>query len=181
MTSALAAGRAGGRLRAILAAAAALFSLLFPPPASAQNIQVELTASRVSKLADGHEQLRPASEARPGELIEYHVRYRNTGASRAQRVEATLPIPRDTVYEATDRLPVPLASLDGRHFEPVPLRRVAVQPDGRKVLVTVPLSEYRYLRWPLGDLARDQGASVRARVRVQSNAPTGPAAAGARP
>lgn len=169
MTSAHPAGVV--RRLARLAACAALPFLLLCDPARAQGVSAELAALHVSTGADGQERLQPAREAKPGDLLEYRVIYRNTGAATAARVEATLPIPQDTVYEvAAAKDLAPQASLDGKCFEPTPLKRNVTLPDGRKVLETVPTTAYRWLRWPLGDLAKNQAATVRARVRVQSNA-----------
>jgi uncharacterized repeat protein (TIGR01451 family) len=134
---------------------------------AAGSVAVELTANRVTK-AQGKEVLVPADEAKPGELIEYRARYRNDGASEAKGLMATLPIPRGTQYVAGSALPRRVeASVDGRTFAPVPLKRTVKTPDGRTVVQEVPVAEYRALRWPLGALpARDQ-RTVAARVRVE--------------
>jgi len=138
-----------------------------PAKPAAGSVAVELTAQRVTK-AQGKEVLVPADEAKPGELIEYRALYRNDGAGEARGLMATLPIPHGTAYVPGSALPRRVeASLDGRTFAPVPLKRTVKTPDGRTVVQDVPVAEYRALRWPLGALpSRDQRA-VSARVRVE--------------
>jgi uncharacterized repeat protein (TIGR01451 family) len=130
-------------------------------------LQVELTARRVETDARGQETLRPAEQARPGEVVEYRASYRNAGQARISRVVATVPIPAGTEYLARSAKPAPaLASLDGRTYEPLPLKRRVRTPDGREELREVPISEYRYLRWSLGAMAAGANQTVRCRVRV---------------
>src|SRR6185369_16657911 len=119
-----------------------------PAKPAAGSVAVELTAQRVTK-AQGKEVLAPADEARPGELIEYRALYRNDGAGEARGLMATLPIPRGTQYVAGSALPRRVeASLDGRTFAAVPLKRTEKTPDGRTIVQEVPVAEYRALRWP---------------------------------
>jgi uncharacterized repeat protein (TIGR01451 family) len=139
-----------------------------PAKPAAGSVAVELTANRVTK-SQGKEVLASAEEAKPGELIEYRALYRNDGAGEAKGLLATLPIPRGTQYVAGSALPRRVeASLDGRTFAPVPLKRTVKTPDGRTVVQEVPLAEYRALRWPLGALPSKQQRTVSARVRVEA-------------
>lgn len=145
--------------------------VLTAPLATAGNegLKVSLTAHRVVANARGGEGLRPADQARPGEVVEYQAIYSNPSETRVGKVEATLPIPPGTEYVARTALPAPaLASTDGRSFAPVPLQRVVRLPDGRQELRPVPASEYRYLRWALGTMAPGATKTVRARVRVSA-------------
>jgi uncharacterized repeat protein (TIGR01451 family) len=139
-----------------------------PAKSAAGSVAVELTAQRVTK-EQGREVLVPADEAKPGELIEYRALYRNDGASEAKGLMATLPIPHGTQYVAGSALPRRVeASLDGRTFAPVPLKRTVKTPDGRTVVQEVPVAEYRALRWPLGALPSRDQRTVSARVRVET-------------
>ena len=45
-----------------------------------------------------------------------------------------------------------LASLDGKTFAPLPLKRKERLADGREVMREVPVSEYRSLRWTIASL-----------------------------
>jgi uncharacterized repeat protein (TIGR01451 family) len=162
------------RLMLAIAIAAAVAPPAFAAGAPAKpatgSVAVELSANRVTKQ-QGKELLVAADEAKPGELIEYRALYRNDGASEAKGLLATLPIPRGTQYVAGSALPRGVqASLDGRTFAAVPLKRTVRTPDGRTVVQDVPVAEYRALRWPLGALSSRDQRTVSARVRVEPTA-----------
>jgi len=59
-----------------------------------------------------------------------------------------------------------MASLDGKQYAPVPLTRT-VDRDGKHVTETVPVAEYRFLRWQLGELAPGRSATVSSRMRLE--------------
>jgi uncharacterized repeat protein (TIGR01451 family) len=133
---------------------------------AAGEVSVVLTAQRVT-LVDGRETKSPADEARPGDVIEYRAEYVNGGDAPVQKLAATLPVPSGMEYLPRSAWPqVLFASLDGRTFEPVPLKRRVRLEDGREVMREVPPAEYRYLRWSLGTLDVRQKRAVTARVQV---------------
>jgi uncharacterized repeat protein (TIGR01451 family) len=133
------------------------------------EVQVRLTAHKVTQDAKGIEKLAPASEIKPGELVEYRAVYHNDGDSKVQKLFATMPIPVGTEFLPKTASPAgAMASLDGTTFSPMPLKRKVRLADGRLVDREVPASEYRYLRWSLGTLASKQEEVVRARVRVEA-------------
>lgn len=131
------------------------------------GLAVELTAQRIVVEA-GKESRTSADLARPGEIIEYRATYTNTGLDAAKNVAATLPIPAAGLeyLPQTGSPRIVLASLDGKTFEPVPLKREVRLTDGTRQLVDVPFTEYRFLRWSLGDLAAGATTTVAARMRV---------------
>jgi uncharacterized repeat protein (TIGR01451 family) len=133
-----------------------------------EGLSARLEALHVIVQKDGKESLAATSRAQPGELLEYRAHYRNTGKAPARQVLASLPIPvGETVFVIGSAYPSGAeASTDGRHFEPIPLKRWVVQPDGRRELRPVPAAEYRSLRWRLGELAPGQAVTVGARVQV---------------
>lgn len=151
------------QLRLALAIA---FGVLVAPAVvrAAGDVSVVLTAQRVA-VVDGKEILSPAEQASPGDVIEYRAEYKNAGAAAVKQLAATLPVPNGMEYLPKTGAPE-LASLDGRKFEPVPLKRRVRLADGREVLRDVPANEYRWLRWTLGTLAPKQSRTVSARVRV---------------
>lgn len=153
--------------RAFVAALVAL-ALAVPFTASAQSaLKVSLTAHRVAVDARGRESLQPAAEAKPGETVEYRAAYRNSGIAPVGEVQATLPIPDGTEYVARTARPAPaLASLDGRTFEPLPLKRRVRLANGTEAVREVPVAEYRYLRWTLGSIDAGRAETVSARVRL---------------
>jgi uncharacterized repeat protein (TIGR01451 family) len=154
----------------ILALATAFLGI--PAMAFAQgDINVALAANRVV-ARDGRETLAPAEQVKPGDVVEYRATYRNQGASGVQKLTATLPVPPGMEYVPRTAQPAaPLASLDGRTYEPVPLKRRIRLADGREVVREVPVGEYRYLRWTLGTLGVRAEQTVRARMRVAALTP----------
>lgn len=148
--------------------AALVLALAVPLTASAQSaLNVSLTAHRVAVDARGRESFQPAAEAKPGETVEYRAAYRNSGIAAVGEVQATLPIPDGTEYVARTARPAPaLASLDGRTFEPLPLKRRVRLANGTEAVREVPVAEYRFLRWTLGSIDAGTAETVSARVRL---------------
>lgn len=132
---------------------------------SAEPGQVEVKLHAFKVAADN--KLLRVTEARPGDVIEYQVTYRNTGTTPAKQVHATLPVPPGGMaYLEGSAVPAEIqASADGEQFAPTPLKR-NVMRNGKLVSETVPPSEYRALRWRLGDLAPGQTVIVSARMRL---------------
>src|SRR5262245_58777019 len=135
------------RMERTLVTAIAVTALLVPTLALAESgVTVELSASRLVTTSAGHESRVPADHAKPGELLEYRATYHNAGASGVSRLEATLPIPAGTEYQANSADPAPaMASLDGHSFAPLPLTRRVRRADGSEVTREIPASEYRAL------------------------------------
>lgn len=135
--------------------------------ADTQAVDVRLQAFQVVTQDKGGEKLVPATSAQPGDTVEYQVTYQNNGKAPAKAVVATLPVP-DGAMAYLDGSAAPKAvqaSLDGKEFAALPLKREVVR-NGKKVTETVPSSEYRFLRWQLGDLAPGKSATVTSRMRI---------------
>ncbi len=132
------------------------------------GISVQLTASRIVAAPNGSETRQVADVARPGEVIEYSAVYTNTGVTVVKGVAATLPIPATGLEYLPDSAAPKalLASLDGKTFAPVPLMRAYRLKSGEETMRPVPTSEYRFLRWELGDLAGGANTTVTARMRI---------------
>jgi len=132
-----------------------------------QAVEVRLQAFQVVSQEKGGEKLLPATEANPGDTIEYQVTYQNNGKTAAKAVAATLPVPEGAmVYLDGSAAPKAVqASVDGKQFSPLPLTR-EVMRNGRRTLEPVPPEQYRFLRWELGDLAPGKAATVTSRMRV---------------
>lgn len=130
-------------------------------------VDVRLQAFQVVAQDKGGEKLVPATDANPGDTIEYQVTYRNNGKSAAKAVAATLPVPEGAmVYLDGSAAPKAVqASIDGKQFSPLPLTR-EVMRNGRRTVEPVPPEQYRFLRWELGDLAPGKAATVTSRMRV---------------
>lgn len=132
------------------------------------EVKVVLTASKIV-LVNGVEERQSADKAKPGDIIEYIAEYRNTSKTPVSNVVATLPVPSGMEYipETADPTPV-LASTDEHNYAPVPLKRMVRGADGKMVEQQVPYSEYRSLRWKLGDLGGEASKSVKARMKVRT-------------
>ena len=148
-------------------------SLAWTDPAAAQSkgdVQISLIARKVTAAPDGKEKLLAADTARPGEVIQYDAVYLNQSRKEVRNLAPTLPIPAGMEFVAESAKPVASqASLDGRTFEPFPLVRKVTRPDGRVEEVPVPLSEYRALRWNVGELKAGATTRIIARARLQTN------------
>jgi uncharacterized repeat protein (TIGR01451 family) len=150
------------RIFVILTACVLQFACAFVFAADADHVAVSLKAFKVTG-----QKLVPTAEAQPGDTIEYQVTYRNTGTAPARDVMATLPVPDGGMrYLADSAAPAGVqASVDGKQFAAVPLTRTVVR-NGKPVTETVPAAEYRFLRWPLGELAPGSSSTVTSRMRL---------------
>jgi uncharacterized repeat protein (TIGR01451 family) len=152
-------------VRVYVAVIAAIVLLSF---AAQAEVKVEMKAEKVS-IQDGKEALLSAKQAAPGDIVQYTAIYRNKDKSPAKQVLATLPIPAATEYVSGTAIPAgAMASTDGTHFSPVPLKRMVKNGEGKLVEQDVPFSEYRALRWLLGDLAGGESRTVSARVKFRT-------------
>lgn len=129
-------------------------------------IEVRLESHKVVRAADGKEALVSADAARPGDVIEYAVTYRNASRDTVRNLEATLPIPAHTEFiHGTTRPASAKASVDTAAFADMPLKRKATR-DGKTVEEMVPFRDYRYVRWYPGELAAGKSVTFSARVKV---------------
>lgn len=150
---------------------ALLVAVCWPEGARAQaaknDVVVTLKAQKVLRGPDGNEVLQLADRAMPGEIIQYDALYKNQSQSGVRNLEPTLPIPRGLEYISDSAKPAPAkASLDGKNFAPLPLKRQVTLATGETVEQLVPASEIRALRWELGDLDAGTAALISARARL---------------
>lgn len=148
----------------------ALLALPVAAPGAARadgEVKVSMTAHRITTTERGEERLIPAEQARPGETIEYRARYLNEGDATVRQLVASLPVPAGMEFVAGTAAPEQVfASVDGKSFSPVPLKRRVRKANGQEIEELVPYREYRALRWMLGDLAGGGEETVLARMRV---------------
>lgn len=158
-------------MKSLTAILVAMTTLIAAPQAWAahepESLNIKLTVHKVV-IVDDREKLLPADAAQPGDLLEYRAEYRNTGKTPTTQVKAVLPVPAQVLeyLPGSASPPAVSASVDGRHFAPAPLTRAVTLPDGRRETRPVPLAEYRYLQWDLGELAPGASAVVKARMKM---------------
>lgn len=129
-------------------------------------IETRLEARKVVRAADGQESFTAATDAKPGDVIEYVATYRNRARAPVRNLEATLPIPGNTEYvPMSANPPAAKASVDSRAWGNLPLTRKVVR-QGVEVEEAVPVREYRSLRWSPGELGGEKTLTFSARVRV---------------
>ena len=132
-------------------------------------MKVVLTANKIV-VVNGKEQKESGEKAKPGEVIEYVAEYRNTSKTPVTNVVATLPVPAGMEFMPETVQPQQLmASTDERTYAPVPLKRMVQGSGGNMVEQIVPYSEYRSLRWTLGQLQGGEVKTVKARMKVKSS------------
>lgn len=142
------------------------------PAKTKSPLAIALTAQKVVKQSDGKEKLQSADRALPGEVIQYDASYQNQGARPLSNVAPTLPIPRGMEFLPDSATPAPLeASLDGKTFERIPIKRKVILPGGETGEQEVPATQYRALRWQLGEMAPGAKTVLIARTRIASSIP----------
>lgn len=141
----------------------ALFALLGLALAQAsKDVKLDLKAFRVVTVQESGktlEKLEPALDVKPGQVVEYRLEASNTTDRTLSRVALTIPVPKDTYYQALSAQPlkyagsliVPEFSFDlGQSFGKAPLKRkVKVSENGQEVEkeVEVQPEEYTHVRW----------------------------------
>jgi len=132
-----------------------------------QPVTVEMQVYQVVQDKQGVEKRVAAEQAKPDDLLEYVALYENHTQQAIQGLNATLPIPEGVVFVAASERPRgALASVDGLHFEAMPLKKRMQQADGTWKEVLIPLASYRFLRWNFQQLDAKKKQAVSARVRL---------------
>lgn len=177
------AARVGASMIAVasMAAPAAAQPVAAPSaPAVEKTVAVGLTQFKVVKAADGKEQLLDASSVKPGDILEYRATYTNNTGKAVSGLVADLPIPEGLEYLPRSAKPgaalVKAATKDGA-YGAEPLMRKAQNNKAEPV----PYSDYRALRWTLGQLPADGVTAVSARAKVEVVVPPAPKTSAAAP
>lgn len=130
-------------------------------------IAAVLTLKKVVVDAQGKETLIDAPKIEPGDVLEYRTVYRNRSKQAISGLNASLPVPFGLAYLDHSAKPSnALASVDNTNYEPIPLKRVVKDKDGKSQQIDVPLAEYRGLRWTVDTLDAGKKTEVSARMRV---------------
>lgn len=135
-------------------------------------IEVKLTQWRVVVDGKKAETFADANSVKPGDVIEYRSTYRNVSPKTVKALVAVLPFPEGLDYVADSSKPtVPAAEAatkDGQ-YAAQPLLRTVKDKDGKTKTEHIPYSEYRSLRWRVGDLLPGKSIEIKARARVESS------------
>ena len=143
-------------------------------PAFAQNAPVgntnplEITLARTKiAIENGKEVSQKADIAKPGDVIEDVVTYRNSSPGALKNFVPMLPVPPNTELILGSIKPSNAkASTDGKTFSDMPLKRKVRQANGVEVEQPVPLSDYRYLRWYPGEIGAGKSQVFSARFKL---------------
>lgn len=163
-------------LQKFVIAALAVIFIAFPALAvETGDVVVELKGQKVVKGTDGKEKFESADKAKPGDVIEYKAAYRNKGKKPAANMLATIPVPLGTEFIPGSSKPAKAtASVDGKEYAPVPLKRKVTLPSGKEELRDVPFEEYRFIRWEMKVLEPGKSATFSMRVRISTAPPATP-------
>lgn len=132
-----------------------------------EPVTIALSMKQVVVDAKGNETLKDAPRIKPGDLVEYTAVYRNRSSQDISGLKATLPVPLGLEYVRQSAKPAPVtATTDGVTFAAEPLMRTVKDQAGKDQQVEVPYSEYRNLRWDVGNLDAGKRTVVSARMRV---------------
>ena len=133
---------------------------------SANTVSSSLSAQVVS-VVDGKPVTKLATNAKPGDVLEYRAVYANNTKSAINDLLATIPVPVGTTFIEGSATPAgPTASADTVTFALMPLIRTIKGANGVLRKEPVPLENYRAVRWNAGSLAAGQETVVSLRVLV---------------
>ena len=143
------------------------FTFMANAALAAEPVKVALQALKVVDV-NGKETFTESKTAKPGEVLEYRAVYSNVSKKIITNLAATLPVPVGMEYVALSVKPAgALASTDGKVFSAMPLMRKNASGKAE----TVPLADYRALRWTVSSLQPGKPFEVSARMRVSAVAP----------
>ena len=113
----------------------------------------------------------PAEQVYPEDVVEYTLRYSNSGDAPARGVALVGPVPQGTIYldrTATDVDGLrPLFSIDdGKTYSEAPVTYVVLTKDGREERREASPDMYTHVKWVMGD-ALGAGGEVTVSYRVQ--------------
>jgi uncharacterized repeat protein (TIGR01451 family) len=141
--------------------------------ADAPAVTGEIEAFLVTQSGDG-EKLVEATEAAPGEIMEFRIEFTNASEESVSGVQVVDSIPENTRFvgdsHAADVAAVFEVSVDGgESFESEPVIRIETQADGTQTEIVVPPSDYTHLRWIAEEALHADGGTQAFTYRVAVN------------
>jgi len=115
-----------------------------------------IEAFRVIVTEDGKEDFLPAEQARPKDVIEYRLTYKNNGSDPVRSIFITDPIPSGTEYvEASASEPdvgrVEFSIDRGKTYQHWPIQIIEKTKDGREKVTRATPEMVTHIRWTLTD------------------------------
>jgi uncharacterized repeat protein (TIGR01451 family) len=137
-------------------------SLSIDVAAGGANLAGSLEAYRVVVTDQGVERFLPAESARPSDVIEYRLVYRNTGDEPIQHILITDPIPIGTALvhpSAThpENGRVEYSIDGGENFQPWPILVKKTGESGEEALVEATPDMVTHIRWSLTKSVQPDG------------------------
>ena len=147
-------------------------------PSQAQNqdpLKGDMYVSRIVKEKGNGESKysreKNVERTRPGDILEYVIKYTNVSRHPLQEIEILGPIPKDTYLladtPAARNAGEMRASLDGGKSYGIPPLKKKIEKDGKVVEVEVPEKEWTHLKWVVKKLLPGEWAAVRYWVTVK--------------
>jgi hypothetical protein len=137
-----------------------------------------MSAFVVTTDVNGVEQYTQADSVKPGQLIEYRLRHRNTFENAIGGVAVVGPVP-DAAIVSVDTLSSSANALlevrgefdpdrDGEEWSTLPAQRIIILDDGTRLIEEAAPEDFTAVRWSLeGPLHSQQAVTNSYRVRVK--------------
>ncbi|MGI5925057.1 MAG: hypothetical protein ACOX9E_14010 [Lentisphaeria bacterium] len=142
------------------------------PAAAAAPLQSDMKAYLVEKGEDGQELLTEVNQVKPGQIIEYTLRYSNVSDADLAEVNIVGPVPQGTVYLAGTAInlgaTLPQFSIDGgTTYKNEPVTYKVKMADGSEVERVAAPDMYTHVRWLLERMISKQELTLKYRVQVR--------------
>lgn len=154
----------------ILLAVLAVFAS--PALAEGPTLTGAMDARKIVLDENNQEIAVPADKVYPRDLVEYTLRYSNSGNASATGVNLVGPIPEGTIYldqtATDDALLHPLFSIDqGETYHEAPVTYIEIDENGQEVTKTATPDMITHIKWMMGNVMEvGQEVSVSYRVQV---------------
>jgi uncharacterized repeat protein (TIGR01451 family) len=131
----------------------------------------EMKARKIVMSEDNREIAVPADQVFPLDMVEYTLRYRNTGSASATGINLIGPIPEGTVYLDKTATGIegakPLFSIDGgKTYKEAPVTYTVINEDGVEETREATPDMITHVQWRM-DSELDVGQDVVVSYRVQ--------------
>jgi len=135
-------------------------------------VEGTIQAFIVAQDKNGNEIIEETTQAEPGQVMEYRLRFSNQGDSAVKGLKIVDPIPVQTTFipdsDSTAVSAVFEVSIDGgKTFESTPVVRIETQADGTQKKIIIPPEQYTHLRWNAEDALNSNGGVQEYAYRVR--------------